>query len=190
MFLAAVLPIGTSILQILLMSSYSLERLQTYETFLTVSIYVSVAARIATIAWRYVVGVKLWEKLSSDASGLKFFRVCIAFFVLTLILGQIRSFLSMRFGWDVQYWIYNVIWILSLVAWLYCCWFIARLLVSVEQGRLTPFRMYVGDFISMIFLPIGIWWIQPRINRVFSGDLANLNPDAPLDHNLTEQPQS
>jgi hypothetical protein len=47
-----------------------------------------------------------------------------------------------------------------------------------------------GTSVLVFLLPIGIWWVQPRINRVFTSDWGNINPDTPLDHNLGQQSQN
>ena len=44
--------------------------------------------------------------------------------------------------------------------------FPARVLKSIETGQEVPFKDCIGDFFLILFLPIGIWFLQPRINRV------------------------
>ena len=46
--------------------------------------------------------------------------------------------------------------------------FPAKTLKSVELGKEASFGEYVGDFFLILFLPIGIWFLQPRINKIIS----------------------
>jgi hypothetical protein len=38
-------------------------------------------------------------------------------------------------------------------------------LISVQQGRQT----FLFDAMLMLIFPIGIWWVQPRINALVNG---------------------
>ena len=44
--------------------------------------------------------------------------------------------------------------------------FPARVLRSIEQGKKAAIGECIGDFFLIVFLPIGIWFIQPRINQI------------------------
>jgi hypothetical protein len=57
--------------------------------------------------------------------------------------------------------------LLSMFCLFYCIYFIARALRSVELNRIVTFSDFAGDFFLIWFFPIGIWIIQPRINRLF-----------------------
>lgn len=50
-------------------------------------------------------------------------------------------------------------------AFLYYQAFPAKVLKSVETKTEASFGDYFGDFMLILFLPIGIWFLQPRINR-------------------------
>ena len=51
-------------------------------------------------------------------------------------------------------------------AFLYYLSFPGRSLRTIENKRLPDFGEYIGDFFLVLFLPIGIWFLQPRINRI------------------------
>jgi hypothetical protein len=51
-------------------------------------------------------------------------------------------------------------------AFLHFMMFPARTLKSIERGRKADVGECIGDFFLIIFLPIGIWFLQPRINKV------------------------
>jgi hypothetical protein len=47
-----------------------------------------------------------------------------------------------------------------------CMAFPARLLKSIEKGKKAELGEYIGDFFLVLFLPVGIWFLQPRINKI------------------------
>jgi hypothetical protein len=49
----------------------------------------------------------------------------------------------------------------------YCNYFVSKELRAVEVQQRVRASDYIGDFLMFIILIIGIWFIQPRINRVF-----------------------
>jgi len=49
----------------------------------------------------------------------------------------------------------------------YLLYFISSTLKAVELGRQVSFNDYAGEFFLIWFFPIGIWFIQPRINELF-----------------------
>ncbi len=46
--------------------------------------------------------------------------------------------------------------------------FVARNLVLAETGRKVTFYDYAGPFFLLWFFPIGVWIVQPRINRLYA----------------------
>jgi hypothetical protein len=47
--------------------------------------------------------------------------------------------------------------------------FPARTLKSIEKDKKADIGECIGDFFLIVFLPIGIWFLQPRINKVTLG---------------------
>ncbi len=48
----------------------------------------------------------------------------------------------------------------------YINYFAAKTLKSIELGRRAIFSEYIGEFFLIWFYPIGVWILQPRINRI------------------------
>ncbi|WP_215226769.1 hypothetical protein [Echinicola shivajiensis] len=44
----------------------------------------------------------------------------------------------------------------------------SKALRTVEQGTEATFGEYLKYVLLMIFWPIGIWWIQPKLNRIIN----------------------
>ncbi|TGE20258.1 hypothetical protein E5K00_19805 [Hymenobacter aquaticus] len=45
-------------------------------------------------------------------------------------------------------------------------WFVAAILVAIEQRETPTVSQYLGTFVLLFFWPIGIWFIQPRLNLI------------------------
>jgi hypothetical protein len=54
----------------------------------------------------------------------------------------------------------------SMFCMFYCLYFISKELKAVEWQRPVTFSVYTGEFFLIWFFPIGIWFIQPRINKL------------------------
>jgi hypothetical protein len=60
-------------------------------------------------------------------------------------------------------------------AFLHFIMFPVRTLKSIEKGRKADIGECIGDFFLVVFLPIGIWFLQPRINKVTEGQNTQIN---------------
>lgn len=60
--------------------------------------------------------------------------------------------------------------VLSLLSFgilIYIVLFSAKTLKTIELGREASVSEYIGDFLLFIVFPLGIWFLQPRINKEF-----------------------
>lgn len=48
----------------------------------------------------------------------------------------------------------------------YCLYFVAKTIKTVELQREVKFSDFAGEFFMIWFYPIGIWLIQPKINKM------------------------
>ncbi len=55
---------------------------------------------------------------------------------------------------------------LAMFCMFYALYFIAKNLVMAEKNQVVTFGDFAGPFFLIWFYPIGIWFIQPRINRL------------------------
>ncbi len=58
----------------------------------------------------------------------------------------------------------NLIYIICMV---YCIWFLAKELKSVELQQSVTFTDFISEFFLIWFFPVGIWVLQPRINKLY-----------------------
>ena len=52
----------------------------------------------------------------------------------------------------------------------YCLYFVAKALKAVELQKPVAISDYVGEFFLLWFYPVGVWIIQPRVNKLFEQD--------------------
>lgn len=56
----------------------------------------------------------------------------------------------------------------AMVCMFYLLYFVAKNLVLAETSKPATFYDYAGPFFLLWFFPIGIWIVQPRVNRLYS----------------------
>jgi hypothetical protein len=127
--------------------------------------------------WYYTMGVYLYPKLPDAAvMNLTRFKIILlipAVYILFLALMMTRMFAGMA---ETQppdpTWVAFIIpvHLLAMFCIFYSIWFIAKELKSVELQRPVTFGDFAGEFFLLWFWPIGVWILQPRINRLFGED--------------------
>jgi hypothetical protein len=50
----------------------------------------------------------------------------------------------------------------------YCLYFASKTLVMAQTGKPATFHDYAGPLFLIWFFPVGIWFVQPRINRLYT----------------------
>lgn len=56
---------------------------------------------------------------------------------------------------------------IALFTWLYALTYLAKIIVRTERKGTVRSSDYFSEFIMAVFFPIGIWFLQPRINRIY-----------------------
>jgi hypothetical protein len=51
----------------------------------------------------------------------------------------------------------------------YCLYFVAKTFKTVELQRETTFSDFAGEFFLIWFYPVGIWIVQPKVNKMVEG---------------------
>ena len=54
---------------------------------------------------------------------------------------------------------------------MYCFYFSAKMIKSCRLKREAQFSEYIGYFFLVWLFPIGVWFIQPQLNRLVRVDL-------------------
>ncbi len=58
--------------------------------------------------------------------------------------------------------------LLAMFCMIYPLYFISKNLVLAETGKSASFSDYAGPFFLFWFFPVGVWFVQPRINRLYA----------------------
>jgi hypothetical protein len=100
------------------------------------------------------------------------FRVSTALFRFTLIWMALYSISLLPFLRDlysVPKPIHVALYLFGILCWLNSLYFVANNLVEAETGKPTgSFLDYAGPFFLLWISLIGVWFIQPRINRLYA----------------------
>ena len=56
--------------------------------------------------------------------------------------------------------------LIGIVTNIYSVYFTARILVMAERERKVTFSDYIVTFILVYIFIFGVWWLQPRVNRL------------------------
>lgn len=125
---------------------------------------------ILYLGWLYTLGTKLHAKLPNQVKmNLQIFLLFLTIpcvYMLSILIyisasgGMINNTMQVTP-------IILPIYLISIFCALYNMYFIARALRTVELHRPVTFGEWASDFFLICFFPIGIWMLQPRINRIF-----------------------
>jgi hypothetical protein len=153
-------------------------------------------AFIAFSLWQLTVVMQLHKKLPAQINiniGLFLFLFYMAFTyeVLISVLGIVSRLVELPESVRSLFYEltilrmgpFTVYYLARFALTIYFSYIISKLLNTVEKR----IRSESGsDMIMLIFLPIGVWWIQPRINKIFSNERV-FGPNTPLDQSVTQQ---
>jgi hypothetical protein len=133
------------------------------------------------LGWQWSVAMGL-QKMVPPGIKMKVTKFKIFFFIpviyMTLILGFISFFFSGFFfnhhpnpelpgpeffmGFAVIFPLH----LFSMFCLFYCIYFVSKTIKTVEMQREVSFSDFVAEFFLIWFFPIGVWFIQPRINKM------------------------
>lgn len=141
------------------------------QVFAIANALVTAPALICLLLWYWSVGSFLHSMAPANLRpSIAFFRVALlyppiyisVFFIIVLRVGSPLLALILPFHFFTAYCL------------LYNLYFLSKSLLLVEKRRfveklrLIPFSTYAGAFFLFWFFPIGIWFIQPKINRLYA----------------------
>jgi len=91
-------------------------------------------------------------------------------FALVYPLLYVPVFISITFapGLDSAFAIIIPFHFFGMFCIFYALYFVSKAMVMAETGRVASFYDYAGPFFLNWFYPFGIWFIQPRINRLYT----------------------
>ncbi|MBS1779969.1 MAG: hypothetical protein JST70_11630 [Bacteroidetes bacterium] len=130
---------------------------------------------IPLFSWFYALGTNLYPKLP-EMANMKLKKFKIFWLIPVLYIGTIMIFIGTKFVLGIEalnipgavVLIVVLLHLFSMFCIFYCLYFVAKSLKAVELERPVSFSDYAGEFFLIWFFPIGVWFIQPRINSIFS----------------------
>ncbi len=60
-----------------------------------------------------------------------------------------------------------------LFAMVHIPWFLAATVVAIEKQRKPEFGFYFGTLLMFVFWPVGVWFVQPRLNKIHDSIKSN-----------------
>jgi len=141
---------------------------------------------IVLFAWYWAVCVGLQEKVPEHAKmNVKKFKIfyfiglAYSFFFVGLIAFFIYNLPNIIAGVISVSGLGTILTILTSVHFfavfclLYCLYFAAKTIKTVELQRETTFSDFIGEFLLIWFFPIGVWIVQPKINELAATDYSS-----------------
>ena len=135
-----------------------------------------------TVLWHYAVGASLQQTIPEElrrATG--FFKIAlvalIAFMGIIFILpvsGMLIALLATTLGGRI---LISLLILFITFCLVYTLYYSAKILKSAELQRQTDFSDFSKEFFLIWFLPIGIWILQPRINKLVQPVSAGLDEE-------------
>lgn len=130
---------------------------------------------IPLFSWFYALGINLYPKLP-EMTNLKLRKFKIFWLIPVVYIGTSMIFMVGKFVFSMPtlhipgliVLIIVLLHLFSMFCIFYCLYFVAKSLKAVELERPVSFSDYAGEFFLIWFFPIGVWFIQPRINSIFS----------------------
>lgn len=124
--------------------------------------------------WFWALGTNLHAKLplgvKMNLTRFKVFLLIPAIYIGLISIFIFGAFKTIPHKGEMNWQIIPVIFPLHFFAMFcifYCLYFIAKEIKAVELQRPVTFSDFAGEFLLIWFYPIGIWIIQPRINKLF-----------------------
>ncbi len=128
--------------------------------------------------WFWAIAIGLQKKVPQNVKMKVIKFKIFFFFVFIYILLFLTGFMFIMSGlfesnqipnFDI---IWNLFWIIiplhffSMFCILYVLYFVAKTFKTVELQREVKFADFAGEFMMIWFYPLGIWIIQPKINKM------------------------
>lgn len=131
--------------------------------------------------WYWSVAVGLDKKIPENLRlNLKRFKlvfffpliylIVITVFVGTMMNGIMNGMMNPENGLNLAFvGVFGIIFLLhicSICCIFYCLYFVAKTIKTAETQRRVGFGDFAGEFFLIWFFPIGIWFIQPKVNQM------------------------
>ncbi|GLB52465.1 hypothetical protein NBRC110019_15050 [Neptunitalea chrysea] len=139
-----------------------------YELFFPIFMVITVMYAASLFGWYYSVAVGLQTKVPAVTMKIKKFKLF--FFTPLVYFLIIITYISLiSTADDAMHAVFILIifplHFFSLFCMFYTIYFVAKTIKTVELQREVRFSDFAGEFFMVWFFPIGVWILQPKINK-------------------------
>ncbi len=126
---------------------------------------------LVILRWEWLIGtkinLKISEKIRPKPAFFKFAIIfCTVFAVSFTLLFIMTAFIDIASP-ELLSKLIMLLLVFDICLLVYSSNFVAKNLVMYEKGRSVNFLEYLSTFFMLWFYPIGVWMVQPRVNRIF-----------------------
>ncbi|MEJ2142060.1 MAG: hypothetical protein P8Y24_06845 [Gammaproteobacteria bacterium] len=113
--------------------------------------------------WLWSISLACYKALPNElATSPKKMQIGLIYALIYLVIAG-----QFFFGTDKHLPVYGIFMhLLAMAAIIYSLGFTAKQLTKLEQNKEVTFFTYSGPFFLLWFFPIGVWFIQPKVNQL------------------------
>jgi len=122
-------------------------------------------------AWLWTAGLTFSRNIEGQNRSPNLFKTLIIIPVILLVLILILT-ISGRLGFIIMFYIIPALVVITpllfvfIISIIYCYYFVARSIKEYETRQNMKFEDFFKEFMLILFFPVGIWFLQPRINKM------------------------
>jgi len=153
-----------------------------FNLYFTVSPFITVIFMTILMGWIYSIGVGLQREIPDHLRRpTRFFKLTIIFPVIYFAAAFAFVFNRMALTFLSSYVdgfaIILPLHLFAMFCMVYMLYYSAKTLKTAELQRETSFTDFAGEFFLIWFFPIGIWFLQPKINKLVRPVSADLDKE-------------
>lgn len=153
--------------------------------FMPIFFLVILVVMVVFYGWYFMVGTRLQQKIKPEHRlNTKYFKLAFfypAVYIMLFVFGFV-AFFSFAASTDpalvadsdpsfpAPLLVVIPLHLLAIFSMFYCMYFLAKTIVTAERQERVSGSDFVGEFFLIWFWPIGIWFLQPRINAIWEGN--------------------
>ena len=145
-------------------------------TFMPYFIIIGLIAAVVQYGWMWASGILLNKRLPEELRmNTTFFKVCFFYPILYLpvflivFMVYVLSIPPEPIAFPFVFLAFIPFHMFAVFCQFYCYYFIARVIKTNEMGTHTTINDYIAEIFMIWFFFIGIWFMQPKINKMVSG---------------------
>ena len=140
-------------------------------SYLPIFFIIGILASAVQWAWFWATGIILQNKLPSELKqNTTLFKIFFFYPIIytPLLLTYFMTTIVYHESVIGRFLIIIPFQLFSIFSMFYCMYFIAKTIKTVELQRYVYFSDYIAEIIMIWFFPIGIWFLQPKINKMIT----------------------